>query len=127
MTEVAAVTKTPLGELHIHTSPSYATVIYANRKNTLEDAKKHMSICKSFAGEFAPLPLLADIRNVKRSSKEVRDYINKNADNLISKVAVLVNSGLPKIIGNMFLSFAKPDYPTRIFTNKQKALEWLLA
>lgn len=68
-----------------------------------------------------------DIRKVKGMTKEVRDLVNR-ADSIkknVSGVAILLSSGVPKIIGNLFLRFSKPEYPTRLFTNKEKALEWL--
>ncbi len=41
--------------------------------------------------------------------------------------AVLVNSTMLKLAANFFTNFSKPLYPFRAFTDKQKAIDWLLS
>ena len=41
--------------------------------------------------------------------------------------AVLASNALYQLAANVFANFNKPKYPYRVFTNKQKAIEWLLS
>lgn len=70
-------------------------------------------------------PTLFDIRNIASTSKEARDYMANEGNELVTASALLVNSPVTKMIGNFFISVSKPKNPTRIFTEKEKSLEWL--
>jgi len=75
------------------------------------------------------LPCLADIRAVKGASKEVRDFLGANDDfnYQLSKIAILQKSGLSMIMGNLYLKFSRPPFPTKLFTNEEKAMAWLFS
>jgi len=122
---------TIIGAADIYVNPNVCKMWYHPGKlDSLEDVKKSTLIALDFFKEkdIPPMPFLSDIREIKGASKEVRDYL---ADNeltpYIQKIAILVNSGLSKIIGNIFLRFSGPKYPAKIFTNESKAMEWLLS
>jgi len=73
--------------------------------------------------------MLVNVKGIKGISKDVRDYINKREKETGSKakkLAVIVGSSISRITGNIYLSFSKPAYPTKLFTNRDKALDWLL-
>lgn len=69
---------------------------------------------------------LYDITRVKFITKEARDYADKYGQNYLHAVAVLVNSHITKFIFNTYIKLKKPIMPFIVFTNKEKALEWLL-
>jgi hypothetical protein len=69
-------------------------------------------------------PCLTDITEVKKVTKEARDYLASDPKHL-SAAAFIVNSSLNKIIGNFFINISKPEIPTRLFMNKKDALQWL--
>lgn len=72
------------------------------------------------------LPMLCDLTNVVKMTQECRQHFaGEEHANVFSKCALIVNSPLSRIIGNFFLGANKPLKPTRIFTNKEKALVWL--
>lgn len=50
---------------------------------------------------------------------------NKDRKDKIIAEAVLVNSLAQKMTTNFYLKFIKDIYPSRFFTDYQKALEWL--
>lgn len=56
---------------------------------------------------------------------EARAYLAKrqNPDKIAE--AYIVKSLSQKLMGNVYLSFNKPNYPTRIFTDEELAITWL--
>lgn len=73
-----------------------------------------------------PLPMLCDLTNVVKMSKECRDHFaGPNHAKVFTKCALIINSPISKIIGNFFLGANKPLRPTRLFTSKEDGLEWL--
>lgn len=69
---------------------------------------------------------LYDLGNVKNITKEARDYADQYGQNYLHAVAVLVNSHITKFIFNTYIKLKKPIMPFLVFTNKEKALEWLM-
>ncbi|HTG66261.1 MAG TPA: hypothetical protein VL859_07795 [Flavobacterium sp.] len=69
---------------------------------------------------------LYDLGNVKFITKEARDYADKYGQNYLKSVAVLVNSHITKYVYNTYIKLKKPIMPFLVFTNREKALEWLL-
>jgi hypothetical protein len=69
---------------------------------------------------------LYDITNLKNVTKEVRDYAERYGQDYLYCIAVLVNSHITKFLFNSYLKLNKPDFPFLFFTEKEKAVEWLL-
>lgn len=69
---------------------------------------------------------LYDITNLKSVPKEVRDYADRYGQDYLYGVAVLVNSHITKFLFNSYLKLNKPNVLFQVFTNKEKAAEWLL-
>ena len=71
-------------------------------------------------------PYLLDARKLRSINKEARDYFaSEESEKCMVAGAILVDSSITTIIGNFFLKINKPSIPTRIFTDKEKALDWL--
>ena len=70
-------------------------------------------------------PCLFDIREVKSTSKEARDFMANEGNDLVVSSALLVNSSVTKMIGNFFITVSRPKNPTRLFVREDKSLEWL--
>ncbi|MEO9869572.1 DUF7793 family protein [Ekhidna sp.] len=70
-------------------------------------------------------PTLFDIRNVKSTSKDARDYLANEGNDLVISSALIVSSSVTKMIGNFFITVSKPKKPTHLFTDNEKGLEWL--
>jgi hypothetical protein len=76
--------------------------------------------------ERQPCAMYVDMQNVNKVTKEARDYyITEEATQLILATAVYTPSVLTKIITTFFLNFNKPKMPFKMFSSKEKALEWL--
>ncbi|MGV3504805.1 MAG: hypothetical protein ACO1O1_13940 [Adhaeribacter sp.] len=70
-------------------------------------------------------PCLFDITKVRQSSKEARDYMADEGNDLVLASAILVTSPMLKMMANFFIMVNKPKNPTRMFTDRESALEWL--
>jgi hypothetical protein len=70
--------------------------------------------------------LLVDIRNMKSVTKEARDYYgHEDTAPFCCACALLVNSYFSTLIANFFISFTKLSKPTKLFSSKEEAIEWL--
>ena len=57
---------------------------------------------------------------------DVMKYLAKNDNMPYSKVsAYITNSISQKLLGNFYLKINKPERPTRFFSNKKDAIDWL--
>jgi hypothetical protein len=73
----------------------------------------------------AVYPSLFDITKVRQSTKEARDYLANEGNEQVSASAILVTSPMLKMMANFFIMVNKPKNPTRMFTDKESALQWL--
>ena len=72
-------------------------------------------------------PILVDIRKIRSISKEARDHFAmRDRKPGVVAIAMLVSSPLSRIIGNFFLGLNHPSVPTRMFTDRERAEEWIL-
>ena len=98
------------------------TVVFPGAEYTLVDAKQNLaSIVQVSNGKR--LPLLVDIRNAKTLERAARQEFA--ADEWVTSTALLIDSALSRMIGNVFITFSKPVIPTRLFTSEAEAVEWL--
>jgi hypothetical protein len=70
-------------------------------------------------------PTIFDITQVRHSTKEARDFLANEGNELVSASAILVSSPMLRMMANFFIMVNKPQNPTRMFTDKKSALEWL--
>ena len=94
-------------------------------EQSLEDALFDVKKLKE-AIDGAMTPLLVDIRFMKSISVEAREYYSgEEAAKNHTACAILIDNWVSKIIGNFFMGLNKPGVPTRLFTNIDKAVDWL--
>ena len=80
------------------------------------------------ATNYQVSPILIDGRKLKSIDKPARDYFASEAGSeLLTAAALLADSAFTKHIGNFFLriSFRKQKIPIQLFTDREKAIEWL--
>jgi hypothetical protein len=58
-------------------------------------------------------------------SPEARKYLAEAGYQGVDKVAVITNSHISNLIGNLFILINKPPKPTRLFKDVKDAIEWL--
>jgi hypothetical protein len=83
--------------------------------------KKRIELCagKSF-------PIFTDLRKLKKGTRQSRERLaGMDAGIGVSAVAVLVGTRVQKTLFNFFNAIYKAPAPTRLFTNKESALQWL--
>jgi len=92
----------------------------------IEDARRSTKLMIEITnGEQRPL--LVDFKHLKSQTKECREYYAKDPEHVktYSAVAILVGSPLTRVIANFFMGINKPVRPTRLFEDRDRALEWL--
>lgn len=70
-------------------------------------------------------PAVIDIRNVKRVTKDARVYLaSQEACEGITKVAIIIDSSISMVFGNIYLKVNKPPVATKLFTTLLEAKKW---
>jgi hypothetical protein len=86
-----------------------------------EVLEKHRELAKS-----RRVPVLVDARLVSSMSHAARSAAaSSEVAALTSRVGILVNGPVSTIIGNFFIRVSHPLVPTRLFTDRFEAEEWL--
>ena len=71
-------------------------------------------------------PLCVDLTNVYNTDTQARKYMaSKEAVAFITAGAFLLDNEIMKLAGNIFIKIDKPLIPTKLFTDKDKAIQWL--
>ncbi|MDD4148544.1 MAG: hypothetical protein PHE33_00795 [Bacteroidales bacterium] len=93
---------------------------------TLEAAKQVVKDRLEFVN-FVPKCILAEVSNIKNSSKEAREFLSKSDGGLkgIIAGAFVSKQVYSYFILNLFLKIVAPSVPAKFFMEKEKALEWL--
>ncbi len=91
-----------------------------------ETARENMVYTKKAAGG-QPRPLLVDMTKVRSMSKGAREeYVKQQGESILTAVALLTRSGVSNMIANLFISLNKPPVPVKLFTDPEKAKDWLM-
>lgn len=71
--------------------------------------------------------VFADVQGVWQFSDQARAFAaEKQVNDLTEAMAVITGYSIPlRLLGNFFIKFEKPAYPTKLFKSKEKALAWL--
>ncbi|MEZ4826552.1 MAG: hypothetical protein R3C61_09700 [Bacteroidia bacterium] len=94
-------------------------------QSTLESVIEEHEAIKELIGSQRVV-MLTDIRNMVSATPEARAYTNsKELANTYLAVGLLVGNVFSRVIGSFILGINKPDYPVRLFTDEQSAVQWL--
>ncbi len=93
----------------------------------LEDSKAIVAARRKLgASPEAPQLLCVDLTHTPRPTKESRDYTSSPDITSITLAMAMVTTGaMGRLIGNFFLGFSRGGFPTRLFPDEAKAVEWL--
>ena len=71
--------------------------------------------------------VFADIQAVKVGADRAarKYYVSEESARYKTGMAMLVGSPMQRMLGNIFLKLNRPPYPTRLFNQKQAAIQWL--
>jgi len=71
-------------------------------------------------------PVLIFGQGVMSLGEDVADFVAGNeVKGLTKAAAILTKSFMEEELGNMYLMFNAPPFPTRLFTSESSALHWL--
>ncbi len=106
-------------------------VVVYEQKNVdellVEDIIEGDEYCNKIS-QGQPLLRLVIIDKFISTDPEVRAYAaSKNRDKFVLADALVIQSQAMKIIANFYLRFNKPSRPTKIFTDREEGLNWLLS
>jgi hypothetical protein len=68
---------------------------------------------------------LGEISDLSETSREARDFAAEKTPEFVIALALITTSPLSRMVANLYLTLKKPPYPSRLFTDEQKAREWL--
>ncbi len=93
---------------------------------TKEDMEEITKIRMTTCEFNACLPVLLDISNLQMASIGVLKYGKQRDRTRFTKVlALVVNSHISRIVGNLFLHYYTPPFPIRLFSDRKQAKKWL--
>lgn len=90
----------------------------------LKTAEKIVSDRLKFQEDKA-YPVFCDTRGVTDTEKAARDFLAKEGSLLTTAVAFLVNPPISKAIIDFYIKTNQPVTPTKVFTEKFEALQFL--
>ncbi len=71
-------------------------------------------------------PMFADIRKIKSFTREARQRLAQKDSGYGTKAAaILIDSKIQEVLYNFFNTIYKAPSPAKMFTNREKAIEWL--
>lgn len=103
------------------------TVFKPQQHLTLNHAIENTAALVQITGD-KPHLVLTDMRGVLSATKAHRDYF-KDPEITRNYVAgaLLVDSALSRVLGNVLLRITRPPVPAMLFTDEEAALQWLKA
>jgi hypothetical protein len=101
--------------------------IRSDAQQSLTDAKENLGAALE-ARDGQRRPLLIVIRDAQPLDAEVRHFYSGQVLDGFTALAMLIDaSPFGRMMGNVYLRVARPGIPTRLFTQPEPALAWLIA
>jgi hypothetical protein len=102
----------------------YELVIKENVEIFVEDAISIKKAQEKISGTKSPL--LIYVGKHATTNIETLKYLSKSTNMPYSSASGYIMTTLAqKILGNFYLKINKPERPTKIFNNKEEALNWI--
>lgn len=97
----------------------------ARTEQTLDDARQNVAaVAKACGGR--PRPLLIHFEAAAPQTPECRAYyLSEESMSAVTAVAIVTNSMLGRIIGNLMMGMHTRGSPVRLFDSTEKAIGWL--
>ena len=115
-TTAAEIEEEPGGLVVVRIKPGVDLVL--ERMREILDAR--------FALVPRPAPVLVDARHCRSMSREAQELsAGAEASPYTARLAILMDGPVSVVLGNFFMVFVKPPYPTRLFRDETAAREWL--
>lgn len=119
--------KTSQGEVWMDTDGILHQAYPPGTEINMEDSLQELEIYKTHYCKEKMRPIIVDISNVKKVSKESRDiYSSEEMGNILTAAALIVNNPVSRILGNFYMGISKTKMPIRIFSRSDEAKKWLV-
>jgi hypothetical protein len=91
----------------------------------IKDIQELKALNKTLSGGL-PYAVLVSFEHLADVSKEGKELIASKefAENTVAKALLVDNIG-HRLIGNFYMTINKPHIKTKVFTNRELALDWL--
>ena len=107
-----------------HEEGFYDLFIKDNVEIFIDDMERIKAAQKELSGNR--IPILIDGGKYSTTNIDVMRYIAKNENMPYSKVsAYIAKSTSQKLLGNFYMKMNKPERPTRFFSTRADAIEWI--
>ena len=118
--------ETPVASLWIDEEKIIHIRFKATDQHGLEEARIVVSAHNQLASGKS-CAVLADIQEVTVGADRAArvHYVSEESSKYKLGMAMLVNSPMQRMIGNIFFKLNRPPYPTRLFSQQTDALQWL--
>ena len=98
---------------------------YAANLDVTLDVAKTVVEARIFYSKGQRYALWVDMRGIKSMTREARSYLASVGATLVTGAALITGSAVNRTLGNIFLKIDKPPVPIKLFTDEQKAMEWV--
>lgn len=101
-------------------------LVYKQDSVVTLDIAKHIVGTRIEMSDGISRPTLVDVRGMIAVNKEAKKYLaGEEAIRYITAGAIYLDNYLHYLAGNVFLKIDQPAIPSKLFTDKEKALRWL--
>ena len=101
-------------------------VIVSSEEHNLTHAKENSEAVQKVSNGNKS-PLFIDISRCKSITREARThYAREQVGEEVNAIALLIDSPVSRVIGNLFIGFNKPKHPLKLFNSETNAIKWLL-
>ena len=116
---IAKVQRAPEGYVDV--------VLTAGSHLDLPGALELNDALRRLMGSDYPRPFLVDITPPHRTDPAVRRFASEvQTAELIERLVLLVRTPVARMLGNAFLMARRPPFPVRLFSERERAVQWLL-
>ncbi len=93
----------------------------------LSMAKSNTELGSVLIGDSIPAPMLLVCGGMLELTSDARAYYSESrqAHHNVSRLAIVMDSYVSRVIGNLFIGIGKPAMPVKLFTGEDKAIAWL--
>ena len=108
----------------IPTDDGYVHVVWDEGTKVAEDDALSVVRTVREVADGQRVRLLIDIRQMNSVERSARNRFG-NAD-LVKAAALVVETALSRTLGNFYIGLTHKRFPTKLFTDEDKAIDWLL-
>src|SRR5262245_3159704 len=98
---------------------------YADDLHVSLEVAKIVVEARIFFSKGQSYPLWVDMKGIKSTTREARRYLASVGATLVTAAALITGSTVNRTIGNIFLKIDKPPVPIKLFTDGERAMDWV--